>query len=171
MCYCILSILFAASYLTPCKRSEDIKKCFKSVIDKTTPYLVKGIPEYQIPPADPFRYIGTVVVTEKDGKHGKYTVLLSNITLTGYSGIQIEVLDIDLDALTAHTVARFPRVGLGAHMEFAGNWFDIDFMNTGYLTANIGKFLFAIAMLFYLSLLYNILHLSHHELLYKVVAK
>ena len=119
--------------------------------------MVKGIPEYQVPPADPFRHIGTVIVTETDGKHGQYTVLFSNITITGYSGIQIEELDINLDDLTVHSVARFPRIGFGAHVEFTGKWFDIEFLNTGYITADIGKFSSDPPMLFYSLSLYNII--------------
>lgn len=47
---------FPASFIKACRRSDpELNLCIKEQVESIRPYLLKGIPELQLPPYDPMR--------------------------------------------------------------------------------------------------------------------
>ncbi|XP_050309981.1 circadian clock-controlled protein daywake-like [Anthonomus grandis grandis] len=106
---CVISVGFAAipEYIHICHRSDPkVGACIKDSVEFLRPYLVKGIPEVNVPPIDPIKFDKIVIF---DGvSTPNLNAYLANIEATGLSKFEITKLKLDVDKMTYLVGVKFP---------------------------------------------------------------
>ncbi|XP_017892818.1 uncharacterized protein LOC108632638 [Ceratina calcarata] len=107
-------------YILPCDRSDPkIETCFQKTLNHLQPYLLKGIPELDLPPIEP------LVIPELGMENGQGAVrvkaLFSNITVFGAGNYTITKTRIDVRTYRLDLHLAFPKIELQGRYEVVGN--------------------------------------------------
>lgn len=92
---CNLNIPLTADYLEPlvCKATDpDYEKCFLTGFAKMQPVLLKGIPEVNLPPMDPFVLPIMVINRTSSNDVVKINATVRNIRVEGARNLQVNAL-------------------------------------------------------------------------------
>lgn len=75
-----------------CRKSDtDYTGCVKKALETATPYLIKGIPELNLPPMDPFE-LPLMTVDRNIGELVSIKAVMKDIKVTGMGNVIIESL-------------------------------------------------------------------------------
>nr|XP_031842141.1 uncharacterized protein LOC116431201 [Nomia melanderi] len=107
-------------YIIPCSRSDPkIEACFQKTLNHLQPYLLKGIPELDLPPIEP------LIIPELGMENGQGAVriraLFSNITVIGAGNYSITKTRLDISSYRLDLHLAFPKIELEGHYEVVGN--------------------------------------------------
>ncbi|XP_012275315.1 protein takeout [Orussus abietinus] len=107
-------------YILPCRRSDPlIDACIQKTFNHLRPYLVKGIPELELPPIEP------LTIPELGMENGQGAVrvsaLFSNITAIGPGNYSITKIRVDLKSLRMDLHLTIPKIELQGRYEVTGN--------------------------------------------------
>lgn len=73
-----LFILCKADYLLVCHKADpNLNQCMYNSVSKLKPYLVRGIPEYDIPGLEPI-LLGDLIVADSNGNNGQGLSITAN---------------------------------------------------------------------------------------------
>ncbi|KAF7387187.1 hypothetical protein HZH68_012864 [Vespula germanica] len=107
-------------YILPCSRKDPkFEVCVTKTLNHLKPYLVKGIPELDLPPIEP------LTIPELGMENGQGAVrvsaLFSNITVLGAGNYNMTKVRVDLNTLRIDLHLTIPKVELQGRYEVAGN--------------------------------------------------
>lgn len=107
-------------YIIPCsKKDPKIDSCFLSALNHMQPYLVKGIPELNLPPLEP------LVIPELKMENGQGPVrvraLFSNITAIGPGNYTITKVRINVATYRIDLHLALPKIELHGNYDIDGN--------------------------------------------------
>ncbi|XP_078042409.1 protein takeout [Augochlora pura] len=107
-------------YIIPCSRSDPkIETCFQKTLNHLQPYLLKGIPELDLPPIEP------LIIPELGMENGQGAVriraLFSNITVIGAGNYSITKTRLDVSSYRLDLHLAFPKIELQGGYEVVGN--------------------------------------------------
>ncbi|KAK2576587.1 hypothetical protein KPH14_005257 [Odynerus spinipes] len=107
-------------YIQPCSRSDPkLEICVSKMLNHLKPYLVKGIPELELPSIEPL----TIPKLGMENGQGpvKVSALFSNITCVGAGNYNITKVRVDFNSLRIDLHLTIPKVELQGRYEVAGN--------------------------------------------------
>ncbi|GJQ88016.1 hypothetical protein Trydic_g12940 [Trypoxylus dichotomus] len=109
--YSVLSARKLPSYVNVCKRTDPgISRCWQQTVQELQPYLIKGIPEFDIPPIEPF----VVEQIRLDQGNSPTVNFIANLTdLKFYGGGNYKVAYANANLLETKTVnlgLTFPKL-------------------------------------------------------------
>ncbi|KOX75426.1 Protein takeout, partial [Melipona quadrifasciata] len=109
-----------AEYILPCNRSDPkIDSCFKKTLNHLQPYLLKGLPDLDLPPIEP------LIIPELGMENGQGAVrvraLFSNITVIGAGNYSLIKTRIDVKTYRLDLYLSFPKIELQGRYEVVGN--------------------------------------------------
>ncbi|XP_014607681.1 PREDICTED: uncharacterized protein LOC106788710 [Polistes canadensis] len=107
-------------YVLPCSQKDPkIEVCVAKLFNHLKPYLVKGIPELDLPSIEP------LLIPELGMENGQGAVrvsaLFSNITVYGAGNYNTTKIRMDLNTLRIDLHLTIPKVELQGRYEVAGN--------------------------------------------------
>ncbi|XP_003690199.1 uncharacterized protein LOC100868510 [Apis florea] len=107
-------------YILPCSRSDPkIDVCFQNTLNHLQPYLLKGIPELDLPPIEP------LIIPELGMENGQGAVrvraLFSNITVIGAGNYTLTKSRVDVKTYRLDIHLAFPKIELQGRYEVVGN--------------------------------------------------
>ncbi|XP_053972525.1 uncharacterized protein LOC128873180 [Hylaeus volcanicus] len=107
-------------YILPCSRSDPkVEACFQNTLNHLQPYLLKGIPDLDLPPIEP------LIIPELGMENGQGAVriraLFSNITVIGAGNYSISKTRLDIASYRLDLHLGFPKIELQGRYEVAGN--------------------------------------------------
>ncbi|XP_003398029.1 uncharacterized protein LOC126920399 [Bombus affinis] len=107
-------------YILPCSRSDPkLDACFQKTLNHLQPYLLKGIPDLELPPIEP------LIIPELGMENGQGAVrikaLFSNITVIGAGNYTISKTRIDIQTYRLDLHLAFPKIELEGRYEVVGN--------------------------------------------------
>lgn len=107
-------------YIQPCSRKDPkLDVCVSKTLNHLKPYLVKGIPELELPSIEP------LTIPELGMENGQGAVrvsaLFSNITCVGAGNYNVTKVRVDLNSLRIDLHLTIPKVELQGRYEVAGN--------------------------------------------------
>ncbi|XP_011152153.1 protein takeout isoform X3 [Harpegnathos saltator] len=109
-----------AEYIQPCNRTDPkLDACFQNMFNYLKPYLVKGIPELNLPPIEP------LVIPEMKIENGQGAVrvraLFNNITAIGPGNYTISKVRVNISSLRIDIHLKFPKIELQGLYDINGN--------------------------------------------------
>ncbi|XP_046393515.1 circadian clock-controlled protein daywake-like [Ischnura elegans] len=120
------------SYIKVCRQSNpNIEECIKNSIEKLRPYLVKGIPEFNIPSIEPL-YIKTINANQ--GQSLKIT--LKDVKAYGCSDFVINRLKMDLKSMSMDFGLNLPHLYIESNYEVDGKILLLPIRGRGPFTGN-----------------------------------
>ncbi|XP_022911522.2 circadian clock-controlled protein daywake-like [Onthophagus taurus] len=97
-------------YLKICKRFDpEISKCWKNTFEELLPYLAKGIPEFKIPPLNPFN-IDTLQLNQGNSENIHFTAHLSNVTFSEANDFNVVSADVNYTTMVIKLTLFFPHL-------------------------------------------------------------
>ncbi|EZA49852.1 hypothetical protein DMN91_006488 [Ooceraea biroi] len=107
-------------YIRPCNRSDPkIDSCFHETLRHIQPYLVKGIPELDLPPLEP------LVIPELKMENGQGPVRVrayfTNITAIGPGNFTFTKVRVNISAYRIDLHLAFPKIELQGDYDINGN--------------------------------------------------
>ncbi|XP_014471415.1 PREDICTED: protein takeout-like [Dinoponera quadriceps] len=107
-------------YIVPCSRKDPkIDSCFQNTLIHLRPYLVKGIPELELPPIEP------LVIPEMKIENGQGPVrvraIFTNITAIGPGNFSISKIRINMASYRIDIHISFPKIELQGNYDINGN--------------------------------------------------
>ncbi|XP_023014601.1 protein takeout [Leptinotarsa decemlineata] len=119
-----------------CRRSdENLSKCILQAMEKARPFLVKGIPEINLPPFDPL-YVESVNM-DQETQALSFKANLTNAFVYGFTNYACPRFEYRSQVPTLHFATRcfFKEVKLVSDYVIAGKIFGSRIEGTGNLTA------------------------------------
>ncbi|XP_011309495.1 protein takeout [Fopius arisanus] len=107
-------------YILPCGRSDPaLDTCIQKSFNHLKPYLIKGIPELELPPIEPL----TIPQLGMENGQGavRVSALFSNITAIGPGNYTVGRVRVDLRNLRLDLHLAIPKIELQGHYVVAGN--------------------------------------------------
>ncbi|XP_071440004.1 protein takeout-like [Hetaerina americana] len=107
------------SYVKICKRTDkNLNKCLMEAVAQIRPYLLKGIPEFKIPPYDPLE-IPVVTLSQGSGAVS-YNATFKNLKAYGAKDAVVKDVRLDLDNLKLEFDLLFPSMHLESEYDVDG---------------------------------------------------
>ncbi|XP_015174073.1 PREDICTED: uncharacterized protein LOC107065150 [Polistes dominula] len=107
-------------YVIPCSQKDPkVEVCVAKSINHLKPYLIKGIPELDLPSIEPL-HISELRMDNGQGAV-RVSALYSNITVNGASNYNATKVRVDLKNLRFDLHLTIPKVELQGRYEIAGN--------------------------------------------------
>ncbi|XP_046392875.1 protein takeout-like [Ischnura elegans] len=123
------------SYVKVCKRTDkNLNKCLMDAVATIRPYLLKGIPEFKIPPYDPLE-IPVVTLTQGTGAVS-YNATFRNLKAYGARDAIVKDVKIDLEDLKLEFDLLFPRMHLESDYDVDGKVLVVPVKGNGPSNAN-----------------------------------
>ncbi|KAI8430226.1 hypothetical protein MSG28_000571 [Choristoneura fumiferana] len=95
-------------YIQVCKRDQStINACVRKSIETLKPKLAEGMPEFGVPPTEPF-YIPELVVDS--GNLIQFQAVGKDVKVSGAGNFTIKNVAVDLESLRISARVRFPRL-------------------------------------------------------------
>ncbi|XP_046392877.1 protein takeout-like [Ischnura elegans] len=107
-------------YILPCRRvDKDLNNCIKNTFNHLRPYLVKGIPELEMPPIEPLK----IDVLAMENGHGPVNVraVFTNLTVHGASNYSVVAVKSDLATYRLDLGMKIPVITATGRYEVTGN--------------------------------------------------
>ncbi|XP_008544009.1 protein takeout-like [Microplitis demolitor] len=106
-------------YILPCSRSDpQIEACIQKAFNHLKPYLIKGIPELELPPIEP------LVIPQLGMENGQGAVrvraLFTNITTLGSGNYTVSKVRADLRTLRVDLQLSIPKIEIQGHYDVNG---------------------------------------------------
>ncbi|KAJ3633805.1 hypothetical protein MTP99_010730 [Tenebrio molitor] len=119
-----------------CHKSDpDFSECTKRNFEKSIPILVKGIPELNMPPIDPFE-LPFATVDRTINELVSINATMRNVKMTGASNIIVEDLRANANELTGELRLTFPWVHLEMNYDVTGQLLIVPLRSKGFLSGN-----------------------------------
>ncbi|XP_050309870.1 circadian clock-controlled protein daywake-like [Anthonomus grandis grandis] len=133
----VLSGAHSAKELPPflhvCKRDDpQLTTCMMASVEDLRPYLVEGVPEYNIPSLEP------LVMTDffADEAAGM-KIVVSNVSAWGCSDFFVRGLDVNVDTLQFTVDVDIPKLRIEAHYHIDGKLLLVPVKGDGNMETNI----------------------------------
>ncbi|XP_063547473.1 uncharacterized protein LOC134754925 isoform X2 [Cydia strobilella] len=95
-------------YIEVCKRDQStINSCVRKSIERLRPKLAEGIPEFEVPPIEPF-YIPELIIDS--GNLIQFHAVGKDVQVSGAGNFSIKNVHVDLESLRISARVRFPRL-------------------------------------------------------------
>ncbi|XP_071057427.1 uncharacterized protein [Onthophagus taurus] len=118
-------------YIDVCKRYDpNISKCWGDAIEKLRPYLIKGIPEFKIPPIEPF-FIDSLHLKQGNSDTIQFSADLFNLTFEGGKDFELLGVQPDYKRRTGAIQINFPRLIMKATYKARGRVLLFQFDSAG----------------------------------------
>ncbi|XP_071440006.1 protein takeout-like [Hetaerina americana] len=107
-------------YILPCEKEDrDLNACIKNTFNHLRPYLVKGIPELEMPPIEPLK----IDKMAMENGHGPVNVraVFTNLTVHGASNYSVVAVKSDLATYRLDLGMKIPKITATGHYEVTGN--------------------------------------------------
>ncbi|XP_022909010.1 circadian clock-controlled protein daywake-like [Onthophagus taurus] len=102
------------SYVNVCKRFDpEIAKCWKKTFEGLIPHLVKGIPEFKVPPIEPF-FIDNLQLNLGNGTTIRFVADLTNVTCFGIQDVKVVSVEPNYKTLTIKLDLIFSKLVMKA---------------------------------------------------------
>ncbi|XP_044744017.1 circadian clock-controlled protein daywake-like [Chrysoperla carnea] len=106
-------------YVIPCNKSDpDINACILGSFNHLRPYLIRGIPDIQVPSIEPM--IIPRLVMENNAGAVRVKALFVNNTIFGSSNYTIQSLNADIDTWRINIILSLPRIEVKGKYEVIG---------------------------------------------------
>ncbi|XP_044742517.1 uncharacterized protein LOC123304999 [Chrysoperla carnea] len=112
------------------KRQSNFDNCVKDALNAVRPFFKTGVPEYNIPPFDPF--YADEVVQIRGGNNLNYKLKLKNITESGWTLSQVTRFRSDFTKNLIQYTQSFPDKHLSGEYEFVGTMLGRKMYNKGH---------------------------------------
>ncbi|KAF5285656.1 hypothetical protein FQR65_LT13086 [Abscondita terminalis] len=120
----------------PCRKSEsDYTACALKGINKLAPYLLKGIPKYNIPKLDPLE-IPLMTVNRTLNEFLSIEAVMKNIKVYGFAGIFLNDFKADPKSLSGEIKFTIPSSFLSMDYSVAGQLLAIPLKSQGFFKGN-----------------------------------
>ncbi|KAI4470664.1 hypothetical protein MML48_1g01451 [Holotrichia oblita] len=102
---------FTASYINVCSRSDpNISKCWQKTVQELQPYLIKGIPEFNIPPVEPF-IVESLRLSQGNSPTVNFEANLTNLNFYGGGNYYVPYANANLlESKVVNLGLTFPRL-------------------------------------------------------------
>ncbi|RZC39114.1 JHBP domain containing protein [Asbolus verrucosus] len=121
------------SFIHVCHRADpNMKQCLMAAVEDIRPYLVTGLPEYNIPSLEPL--VMQDLISE-DAAGMKITT--SNVSAYGCSDFFVRGMDIDTDAHLYKLYIDIPKLRIQSHYSVDGKLLLLPIRGNGNMEANI----------------------------------
>ncbi|KAL3279160.1 hypothetical protein HHI36_016674 [Cryptolaemus montrouzieri] len=125
-------------YFPRCRRSDPkINDCLLKATDQVRPYLIKGVPELNVPPIEPF--IIPEVTLEQGSNILNFKAKLNDIVVRGLSKYKFSQFDFDVPKLHFHCKAAIDELKLEGKYEVKGALLGAPIHGKGIFRAEIGN--------------------------------
>ncbi|XP_034938296.1 protein takeout-like [Chelonus insularis] len=124
-------------YILPCSRSDPaLDKCIQKAFNHLRPYLIKGIPELELPSIEP------LVIPQLGMENGQGAVrvkaLFTNITTYGSGNYTVSKVRIDLRTLRVDLQLSIPKIEIQGRYEVNGKVLLFPIQSQGEFWARFG---------------------------------
>ncbi|KAG7200225.1 hypothetical protein KM043_017702 [Ampulex compressa] len=107
-------------YILPCNRTDPkLEFCVMRTLNHLQPYLIKGIPDLELPPIEP------LIIPELRMENGQGAVrvraVFSNITAIGGGNYTLNKIRVDIDNYRVDLHISIPKIELRGRYEVIGN--------------------------------------------------
>ncbi|KAK4880291.1 hypothetical protein RN001_008437 [Aquatica leii] len=110
------------SYVPLCKRNDpDLSQCIINSVNVIRPYLLKGIPEMDIPQGEPLHFFN--FSTTVDAVNTKLSADLWDQQAHKLMNFDLKSVNFDLDQLKGSIDIFFPKFDLEGQYKFVGKLF------------------------------------------------
>lgn len=112
---------FSAGYIKLCKKNDpNLSSCWANTFQSLVPYLVKGIPELDLPPIEPLIIPGLEI---NPTLFGQTPLMLNvkNLTFNGIRDLSVKDVNVDLDKLVFKFKIFIPLFTLNATYNIKGD--------------------------------------------------
>lgn len=113
-------VLETPEYILPCSRSDPkLNDCVKRLFNHLRPYLIRGIPEIEVPPVEPL----SINKLYMENGHGPVRVraAFNNVTAFGASNYSINNVKADVAHWKIELHLTIPRIEVKGQYEVTGN--------------------------------------------------
>ncbi|XP_045461512.1 circadian clock-controlled protein daywake-like [Harmonia axyridis] len=125
------------SYFPKCHRSDPkLNECLLKATDQVRPYLIKGVPELNVPPIEPFTL--PEVTLEQGSNLLNFKAKLNDIVITGLSNYKFSQFDFDVPKLQFNCKASISELKLAGKYDVKGTVIGAPIVGKGDFTAGIG---------------------------------
>ncbi|KAK4880292.1 hypothetical protein RN001_008438 [Aquatica leii] len=123
------------SYVQLCKRNDPkLSECFINSVNTIRPYLIKGIPEMDLPQGEPLYYFNATA--NLDAEQAALVVKVWNQQADGLMNFDLKSVNIDLDNAKCTFDIFFPNARLQGEYSFQGKLFLFEIDTSGYYKLN-----------------------------------
>ena len=130
---------FSAQYIKLCKKSDpNLSSCWSNTFQSLVPYLVKGIPELNFPPIEPF-IIPEIKISSILLGQSSLTLTIGNLRFFGAKDLSVKDVNIDLDKLVFKFKILMPHVPLNSTYSIKGDLGIAILDSSGLAEATYGK--------------------------------
>ncbi|KAH1024376.1 hypothetical protein HUJ05_003867 [Dendroctonus ponderosae] len=136
-CYLLLNrnklMYILASFLHVCKRTDpNLKNCMIASVEDLRPYLITGVPEYNIPSLEP------LIMTDffADEAAGM-KIIVSNVSAWGCTDFFVRGLEVNLDTLQFIVDVDIPKLRIEAHYHVDGKLLMVVVRGDGNMETNV----------------------------------
>ncbi|XP_075146277.1 juvenile hormone binding protein 1 [Haematobia irritans] len=106
-------------YIKPCHRDDpELFKCFMSSLEHLKPYLLKGIPEIEVPSIEPFK-MDELALQLTDGPQG-YKITLKSIEVFGASNFDVKSMKLSENGEPFKAQIVMPKLKIEAKYTSSG---------------------------------------------------
>ncbi|KAF5277753.1 hypothetical protein FQR65_LT03733 [Abscondita terminalis] len=107
------------SYVKICKRNDpELSKCFINSMNTIRPYLIKGIPEMELPQGEPLQYYD--VKAKSDVGRVRVSASAWNQTSYGFMDYDLKSVNFDFENAKCNASVFFPKIKLTGKYNFQG---------------------------------------------------
>ncbi|KAK5646926.1 hypothetical protein RI129_005390 [Pyrocoelia pectoralis] len=124
------------SYVPLCKRKEpDLSKCITNSINTLGPYLVKGIPEMNLPPGDPLHFFNATI---RSGGNSAVALEAESWNHTAFDLMDFNIKDfsLNLENINLATTIQFPSARIKGHYHLKAKILLFDINTNGFYEIN-----------------------------------
>ncbi|ENN77412.1 uncharacterized protein LOC109537270 [Dendroctonus ponderosae] len=121
------------SFLHVCKRTDpNLKNCMIASVEDLRPYLITGVPEYNIPSLEP------LIMTDffADEAAGM-KIIVSNVSAWGCTDFFVRGLEVNLDTLQFIVDVDIPKLRIEAHYHVDGKLLMVVVRGDGNMETNV----------------------------------
>ncbi|KAJ3654888.1 hypothetical protein Zmor_014041 [Zophobas morio] len=119
-----------------CRKSDpEYEKCIRKNLEKSIPQLVKGVPEFNMPPIDPLE-LPFVTVDRTINELVSINAILKNVKVIGASNFVIEDIRANPHNYTAEMRLTFPWTHLEMDYDVNGQLLIVPLRSKGYFNGN-----------------------------------